>query len=609
MTTAQASMPRYLWAAEVQATWIPPDRLVEDRYHVIAPQLWRDTKPQQPPDVLSPLPRQALAYAHLYQYKLHLPQLHGFCSLKRSGETIEIPLLDNIPIDSEGKLLPSLIEAWETATPLNQAYWLWQIIDLWAPLAGTGVLSSLVLMENLRVDGWCLRLCELIPDYPSGNNKVTLSKLGTLWLQSLPAAAPGIAERLGVIFSKMQEEKASLRDVAGALNRIILEQTSKLPLAWRIAGGTDPGALQQHNEDSYYPTPLELPQDPTGGKIAIICDGVAGHEGGEVASQMAVQLLKIQTQSLFADLINSQQIVSPEQICNAISAIIRVVNNTITAENQSQAREDLRRMGTTMVMAIQVNQRMRNIKRVSISHEIYIAHVGDSRAYWITPQRCQLLTIDDDIATREVKQGRDVPWHSARRADATALTQALGMKSGELIKPTVQRFLAIEDGILLLCSDGLSDRNLVESSWQDYADRILTTDRPLTEAVQSWLELAHGQNGDDNISLVLMSCQVSQSTSSNNSQLVKVSLPEAVFGHLPPLPRFGLTRLINLGLFLTTGAGLLAAVTIIVAFLHPDWLENWRKQLSPNRSPQVELRTTPSKLSALLKRGGGRLGD
>ena len=606
MTTAQAVMPRYLWAAEPQATWIPPDKLVEDRYHVITPQLWRDTKPQEPPEVLSPLPRQALAYAHLYQYKLHLPQLHGFCSLTRSGETIEIPLLDNIPIDSEGKLLPSLVEAWETATPLYQAYWLWQIIDLWAPLAGTGVLSSLVLMENLRVDGWCLRLCELIPDYPSGNNKVTLSKLGTLWLQTLPSAAPAIVERLGVIFSKMQAEKASLRDVAGALNRIILEQTSQLPLKWRIAGGTDAGSVQQHNEDSYYPTPLELPHDPTGGKIAIICDGVAGHEGGEVASQMAVQLLKIQTQELFADLLKSQQIVSPEQICNTISAIVRVVNNTITAENHSQERVDLRRMGTTMVMAIQVNQRMRNIKRVSISHEIYIAHVGDSRAYWITPQRCQLLTLDDDIATREVKQGRDVSWHSARRADATALTQALGMKSGELIKPTVQRFLAIEDGILLLCSDGLSDRNLVESSWQDYADRILNTDLPLADSVQSWLELAHDLNGDDNISLVLMSCQVSQLSDANNNQLVKTSLPNVVFGRLPPLPKFGLNRLINLGLFLTTGAGLVAAITIIIAFLHPDWLEDWRKQLSPNRSPQVELKITPTnRLSALLNLGKG----
>lgn len=595
MTTAQALMSRYLWAAEPQATWIPPDRLVEDRYHVITPQLWLDTKPQEPPEVLSPFPRQALAYAHLYQYKLHLPQLHGFCSLKRSGETVEIPLLENIPIDKDGKLLPSLAEAWSTATPLNQAYWLWQIVDLWAPLAGTGVLSSLVVMENLRVDGWCLRLCELIADHNQGSNKVTLAKLGALWLANFPSAAPSVAEKFRTIFSKMAAEKASLRDVSGALNKIILEQTAQLPLIWRIAGGTDAGTAHQHNEDSYYPSALELSQDPTGGKIAIVCDGIAGHEGGEVASQMAVKLLKMQTEELFDDLMNSQNIVSPEQICNALAAIIRVVNNTITAENHSQGREDTRRMGTTMVMAIQVNQRMRNIKRVSVAHEIYIAHVGDSRAYWITPQRCQLLTIDDDIATREVKQGRDVPWHSANRADATALTQALGMKSGELIKPTVQRFLPIEDGILLLCSDGLSDRNLVESSWQDYAEQILRQDIPLTEAVQSWLALAHGQNGDDNISLVLMSCQVSlKKIEVDSSQLVPIhngTNADAEAEQLPLISKFGFNRLINLSLFFATGLGLLAGLTIAIAFLYPDLLENWRKQISPNRSPQAQLST------------------
>ncbi len=590
MTATQALMSRYLWAAERPAVRIPADRLVEDRYHVISPQLWLDTKPQEPPDVLSPLPHQALAYAHLYQYKLHLPQLHGFCSLKRSGETIEIPLLDNIPIDGEGKLLPSLIEAWSTATPLNQAYWLWQAIDLWAPLAGTGVLSSLVVMDNLRVDGWCLRLCELIPDYTTGSSKVTLSKLGTLWLQTLPAAAPEIVERLHTLFGKMQAEKASLRDVSAELNKITLEQAAKLPLVWQIAGGTDAGAKHQHNEDSYYPTPLELAHDPTGGKIAIICDGIAGHEGGEVASQLAVRLLKIQTQTLFEDLINSRTLVSPEQICNLIAAIVRVVNNTITVQNHSQGRVDLRRMGTTMVMAIQVNQRIRTQTGVGNSHEIYIAHVGDSRAYWITPQGCQLLTLDDDIATREVKQGRDLSWHSASRPDATALTQALGMKAGELIHPTVQRFMAIEDGVLLLCSDGLSDHHLVESSWQDYAERILQTDISLDEAVQSWLALAHGQNGEDNISLVLMSCQVSSSISRiNNSQLVKLDRAEPDLDSLESGSKFKLSRVINLCLLLTTAVGLLAAVTIVIGFFHPDWVETWRKQLLPDRSPPAEL--------------------
>jgi protein phosphatase len=565
MTTVQSSVSRYLWAAEQQANWIPTDRLVEDRYHVISPQLWLDTKPQEPPGILIPLPSQALAYAHLYQYKLHLPQLHGFCSLKRSGEAIEIPLLENIPIDREGKLLPSLVEAWSAATPLHQAYWLWQAIDLWAPLAGTGVLSSLAVMDNLRVDGWCLRLCELIPD-STKNSKVTLSKLGALWLKTLIGTDPEIADRLDSLFTKMQSEKASLRDVSAKLNGIVLERAARLPLVWQIAGGTDAGATHQHNEDSYYPTPLELAQDPTGGKIAIICDGVAGHEGGEVASQMAVKLLKIQTQILFEDLTKSREIATPEQICNTIAAVIRVVNNTITVQNQSQGREDRRRMGTTMVMALQVNQRVPSPDRFGNSHEIYIAHVGDSRAYWITTDRCRLLTIDDDIATREVKQGRDVPWHSASRPDATALTQALGMKIGEMIHPTVQRFMAIEDGILLLCSDGLSDRDVVENSWREYAHNILETDTPLTEAVQSWLALAHQQNGEDNISLVLMSCKVPQShPQTESSQLVPIPPAEIASNS-----KFSLSQVISAILLVAATFGLITAIVMAVGMLRPD---------------------------------------
>jgi protein phosphatase len=585
MTTAQPPMSRYLWAAERQATWILADRLVEDRYHVISPQLWLDTKPQEPPEVLLPLPSQALVYAHLYPYKLHLPQLHGFCTLKRSGESIEIPLLENIPIDREGNLLPSLVEAWSKASALNQVYWLWQVINLWAPLAGTGVLSSLVVMDNLRVDGWRIRLCELIPDRTTAIDKVTLSKLGTLWLQTLPGAAPEISEPLRTLFSRMQAEQASLRDVAASLNKILLTLAAKLPLEWQISGGTDVGATHQHNEDSYYPTPLDLAHDSTGGKIAIICDGVAGHDGGEVASQLAVKLLKIQTQTLFDELTTSRKIAAPEQICNMLAAIVRVVNNTITTQNQSQGREDRRRMGTTMVMAIQVNQQIQTKKGLGNSHEIYIAHVGDSRAYWITTDRCQLLTLDDDIATREVKQGRDVPWRSVNRPDATALTQALGMKAGEMIHPTVQRFMAIEDGILLLCSDGLSDRHVVENSWQEYAHNILQTGIPLTEAVQSWLALAHQENGDDNISLLLMSCRVTSATDRHrSSQLVAIESDEPDSADLEPEPssKFQFSKLVTRLLLLVTVLGLLASGSIALSILRPNLLP-WQHQLDRSK--------------------------
>jgi protein phosphatase len=585
MTTARQLLPRYLWASEGQATPMTADRLVENRYQAIAPQLWQDTKPQEPPEVLFPLPSTALAYAHLYPYKLHLPQLYGFCSLKqlpadeamRTSQQVEVLLLENIPVDSEGNLLPSLVEAWGKATALYQAYWLWQIINLWAPLSGTGVLSSLVSIENVRVDGWRIRLCELIPDRPTPTNKVTLSTLGNLWVKNLPNIAPEIADRLRQLFGRMQAEKASLRDASTILNRMVLEESTQLPLTWEIAGGTDVGASHKHNEDSYYPTPLELAHDSCNGKLAIICDGVAGHEGGEVASQLAVKLLKLQTQAFFEDLLDSREMMSPEQICNTIAAIVRVVNNTIAVQNQDQGREKRQRMATTMVMALQVTQQIQAPKG-DTSHEIYIAHIGDSRAYWITPDRCQLLTIDDDIATREIKQGRDLPWRSIHRPDGSMLTQALGMKTGTAIQPTVQRFMAMEDGILLLCSDGLSDRNLVETSWQEHASSILKSGTPLTEAVQSWLALAHSHNGDDNISLVLMSCRVSSPNST--AEWVAPALKSGAMDWVPK-PKYPREATIKRLLFLGGTIGLLASGIIAIALMRPNWVNNWQQQLIP----------------------------
>lgn len=588
MTTVRPSQHRYLWAADRQATWIPADKLVEDRYHVITPQLWLDTKPQTPPELPLPLPSTALPYAHLYKYRLHLPQVHGFCSLRRSGLAVEVPLLENIPIDDHGNLLPSLSDAWSHASPLYQVYWLWQIVNLWPPLAGTGVLSSLIQPDNIRVDGWRIRLCELIPDDLNSHQKVTVARLGKMWQQYYLTAHPAIAEHLHALILKMQTERASLRDVGYVLNRMLLQQVAQLPLRCEIAGGTDIGSDRGHNEDSYYPQPRDLMQDAHQGRIAIVCDGIAGHEGGEVASHLAVKFLKIQAENLLDETLQADETIPPDQMCNTIAAIVRVVNNAIAAQNNEQGRESRRRMGTTFVMAIHVPQPVVTSKGVGNSHEIYIAHVGDSRAYWMTRDRCQLLTLDDDIATREVKQGRDVYWHGLERADASALTQALGTNAGEGIVPSVQRFMAIEDGVLLLCSDGLSDGQLVEKSWREYAQQIIDGEMTLPDAVQSWLALARRQNGEDDVSLVLMSCRVS---------------PPGVASAMVPVPRFAPIpedeeespgfdfnpkKLLRPFLAIAAMLGLLASTVIALSIVHPESIAKWREQLFPTHPRSTE---------------------
>ncbi len=504
------SSTRYLWAADPQAAWIPADKLVENRYHVMSPQLWLDTKSAERPEALWPLPDRARPYAHLSRYRLHLPQLYGFCSLGRAGNAVEIPLLDNVPIDVNGALLPALSEVWPAGTALQQIHWLWQIVNLWQPLVDTGVGYSLLDGKNIRVQDWRIRLCELLPDAVNPAGRSNVIGLAGLWQALVPQAQPAVIEAIEPLMEQMQVGKIAVADLALAINDCLLAQAAALPLTVTIAGGTDPGH-DRHNEDSYYPS-IEDGGQPLSNYLGIVCDGVAGHEGGEVASQMAVQSLQLQMQVFLQDIVQETEILAPNQAIEHIQAVLRVVNNLISSQNDEQNRESRRRMATTMVMALQLPQQIRQEHGVGNSHEIYIAHVGDSRAYWITRNSCQLLTVDDDVAQREVQRGKSMPWQAAGRIDAGSLTQALGMKNSANLQPMVQRLMAIEDGVLLLCSDGLSDRRLVERSWSDYVPLILDGELPLDMAVTEWIEQARIDNGHDNTSLVLMHYNVTPPT-------------------------------------------------------------------------------------------------
>jgi protein phosphatase len=85
----------------------------------------------------------------------------------------------------------------------------------------------------------------------------------------------------------------------------------------------------------------------------------------------------------------------------------------------------------------------------------------------------------------------------------------LGTRNAEFLRPTVQRFVLEEDGLLLLCSDGLSDNGWVEQSWPNYAPAVLAGKLSLESAVESLIALANEQNGHDNTSVVLTYCRVS----------------------------------------------------------------------------------------------------
>jgi protein phosphatase len=539
---------RHLWAIGDGVAEIPVNTVIGDRYLVKQPQIWLDTKPGSRPNTPDILPRRILPYLHLYAERLHVPELYGYYRYDTDNQELAVFLLDNVPIDETGERFSTLDAAWTNVSPVRQVYWLWQLLQLWQPLKGQLVATSLLIPDNLYVEGWRVRLLELIPDVeddeevddtdiptalpekgttvsPSNaksdskpgsdsfqpNSEITLRNLAAVWQPLIEATDSTVKDALRSIYQQMQtvdDTELGWRSVAVSLNRLLLEQSSQTTLQVQVFGATTTGPQRAHNEDACYPDRQIRPNEALLPHVGIICDGIGGHEGGEVASQLALNHLKPLLQNLFYEFQERTELALPSEIEQDLESIVRIVNGAIAKQNDDQKRALRQRMGTTLVMALQLPQTVNTPAGMNHSHELYLVHVGDSRAYWLTPHYCHQLTIDDDVATREVRLGKSLYQEALNRPDGGALTQAIGTRNSDALQPTVQRFIIEESGILLLCSDGLSDNDRVEQTWEQMTSAVFKGKIAIEDVVQSWLQLADDFNGHDNTSVVIMQFQV-----------------------------------------------------------------------------------------------------
>ena len=488
---------------------------------------------------LTGLPTHALPYLILEDYTPIVPKIYDAWQQEDRGIVL-------LPDRSQRKLLTELWSQQELPT-LQIIWFLDEMAKLWQPLKQVGCSQSLLIKENLRVDedqAFCLQQLYINPEVSptikdlartwrfyftkSGSNNLDYldrlldkiineeiteieqlrSELYDLGISETEAEIPEINLNLNpmnTFSSKSKNNQLESLDTLETLEEDFFDDeemtyTSEFEELDTVvtelqlksitdASCTDIGVQRDHNEDFFGVTTLtekienNSDQDLSVKGLYIVCDGMGGHAAGEVASAMAVAEL----QQYFKTNWRSQ---IPDR--STIEKGILLTNETLYQTNLDNSRSGSGRMGTTLVMAL-----------LQDTH-CAIAHVGDSRIYRIGRKRgLEQLTLDHEVGQREINRGVEAEI-AYGRPDAHQLTQALGPRDNNYVRPEIQSLEITEDCLLLLCSDGLSDNRLIEQNWSQYLKPLISSSANLQDGLSKFINFANEHNGHDNITAVLI---------------------------------------------------------------------------------------------------------
>lgn len=244
--------------------------------------------------------------------------------------------------------------------------------------------------------------------------------------------------------------------------------------ALEIAGFTDTGLTRDHNEDYI--------GFDKGSGIAVLADGMGGHQAGEIASRMAVEEVLDQLKTL----INMQ---TGRSVTG--SQMLEFVSNTISSSNRkifeaSEANSIHSGMGTTVVAAVIKDSRL------------YAGHVGDSRLYLLRNRKLKRITKDHSLVQDLIDKGFYTENEARNASINHVVTRALGT-SAEVEVDILQQS-AMQGDVFLLCSDGLSDM-ISDAMMQQVLAR---PNASLDVKARRLVGLANHFGGKDNISLILI---------------------------------------------------------------------------------------------------------
>lgn len=234
---------------------------------------------------------------------------------------------------------------------------------------------------------------------------------------------------------------------------------------------TDRGQIRSVNEDAggiYFNRANQL--------LAIVADGMGGHKAGEVASEMATNIVKKAWKQ-------TDKFTTAEKVENWLKDVIVMMNDSIY--EYAIENKEYEGMGTTVVMTVCTEQ------------FTTIAHIGDSRCYLLNDQGFRQMTEDHSLVNELVRSGEISKGDAQSHPRKNILLKALGTEQS--VRADIKSISWEVENKLLLCSDGLTneltDEELVEH---------LQKDEPLEEIANKLLTLANEKGGEDNITLAIV---------------------------------------------------------------------------------------------------------
>lgn len=230
------------------------------------------------------------------------------------------------------------------------------------------------------------------------------------------------------------------------------------------------GRVRKSNQDF-----VQVFKNQAGVTMAIVCDGMGGHQGGDVASTMAVSHLG--HNFMTTDLTDKRL------AKKWLDVQLRAENETIL--KAADRFPDLNGMGTTIVLAI------------FFEKEVLLAHLGDSRAYVYSEGNFIQLTEDHSLVNELVKMGQITKEQAKNHPQKNIITQALGVSS--TIDPEYNELEMKNHDVFLLCTDGLTNSLSDPLIQQALATKGLS----LQECCNKLVNEANRLGGGDNITVCL----------------------------------------------------------------------------------------------------------